>query len=273
MPVVSTPAMAQSIATGGVRLSAPDLSNMKTVFVAGANGSLIDFIHVGSDDTSARDLQFWICSPNSTAATGLLTSNGTNVSNADTVTIGSRTYTFQSTLTNVDGNVKIGGSAALSLTNLFNAINLGGGVPGTDYALATTPHSQVNATGLTATTIHITSAAVGTSGNSIGTTKSATTLTWSASTLLGGLAANNYGFLLATVSIPANSGFTNSVSLVSVLDSARLGASSAPTGLQILDPNGNKLLRLGSGEILQVKALTTITAAKSIYVRVSGGNL
>lgn len=57
----------------------------------------------------------------------------TNFSDADTVTIGQRTYTFQSALTQADGNVLIGASLAASLANLMHAINDAGGTAGTDY--------------------------------------------------------------------------------------------------------------------------------------------
>lgn len=273
MPVTSTPAFAQSIIADGVRIFPYDYTNIKTVFCSGANGALIDFIHVGSSDTSSKDLQFWITSQNDEFARGTLTSNGTNVSNNDTVTIGTKTYTFQTTLTNVDGNVKIGSTAALSLTNLINAITGNLGVPGTDYALSMTEHPTVTAASVSSNVVQIIANTPGTAANSIETTKVAATLTWGASTLTGGADNVLIDYLLATVSIPANSGFTSGVGLVSVLDNARLGYTSAPTGLQILDPNGNKLLRLKANECLRVKALTAVTSGKIIWVRVSGGSL
>jgi hypothetical protein len=51
-------------------------------------------------------------------------------------------YTFQTVLTNVDGNVFIGATAALSRTNLVNAINLEG-IPGTEYAALMTVNPDV----------------------------------------------------------------------------------------------------------------------------------
>jgi hypothetical protein len=69
---------------------------------------------------------------------GILTL-GANPSNTNTVTIGSKVYTFQTTLTNVDGNVLIGATDIESVENLTNAINLGSGA-GTTYAAATTAH-------------------------------------------------------------------------------------------------------------------------------------
>jgi hypothetical protein len=87
-------------------------------------------------------------------------------------------------------------------------------------------------------------------------------------TTLGGV-----DYLLCTITIPGNSGFTNSAGIQSILDNARFGSTAAPLGLQILDPNGNKLLRLAAGEVLKAKCLTTVTAAKAIYIRASGADL
>ncbi len=120
-------------------------------------------------------------------ATGTLTGDSTNVTNGDTVTIGSKVYTFQSTLTNVDGHVKIGGSAAATLTNLFRAINASGGTPGTDYAAATVANTQVVATNPTGTTVVVTALAAGTAYNSVATTEASTHLSWGAATLTGGV--------------------------------------------------------------------------------------
>ena len=143
MPVTSTPAFSQGINVGVSKIVTADTTTLKTVFTAGANGSLIDSILVSSDDTSSRDLQIW------------------------------------TTISSVD-------------------------------------------------------------------------------------------YLLATISIPANAGFTSGASIISILDHVRFGST---TGLQILDPNGNKLLRLKAGEILKVKVLITVTAAKTIYIRASGADL
>jgi hypothetical protein len=274
MPVTATPAFAQGISVGVVKLVTNDTTTLRTILTAGANGSLIDSIIVSSDDSSARDMQFFTTFPSDISAQNTLTSNGTNVSNNDTVTIGSKVYTFQTTLTNVDGNVKIGASATLSMTNLCNAINLGAGVVGTDYATAMTANTQVTATNPTTTTVYLRAITAGTAGNSIASTESAVTLSFPTTTLTGGSVGTNIDYLLCTISIPANSGFTNNISLVSILDHLRFGSNTtAPLGLMVGDPNGNKLFRLKAGEILKCKMLTTITTAKSIYIRASGADL
>lgn len=105
----------------------------------------------------------------------------------ETVTIGGKVYTWQTVLTNVDGNVKIGATAALSLVNLKNAINLGAGVPGTDYALAMTQHPTVTAVLTSALIMTATATAKGTAGNAIATTETSTNYAWGAATMAGGL--------------------------------------------------------------------------------------
>jgi hypothetical protein len=59
------------------------------------------------------------------AAAGTLTSDNTNVSNNETVTIGSTVYTFKTTLTGAANEVLIGANADASLTNLVALINSG----------------------------------------------------------------------------------------------------------------------------------------------------
>lgn len=83
-------------------------------------------------------------SPALAAMSDLLSfTDGANVEDGDTVTIGTKVYTFQATLTNVDGHVHIGTNVSESLINLRNAINNTGGSPGTDYATATVANSDV----------------------------------------------------------------------------------------------------------------------------------
>ncbi len=118
------------------------------------------------------------------AASGVLTSSA-NFSNGETVTIGGKVYTFETSLTNVDGHVKIAATEALSITNLVNAINLGAGVPGTDYAAATTINPNVTAVGA-AHTVTVTANTAGAAGNAITTTETSATAAWGAATLASG---------------------------------------------------------------------------------------
>jgi hypothetical protein len=67
-----------------------------------------------------------------------------NVSDGDTVTLGTVTYTFQNTLTNVAGHVQIGATDGDSMHNLEAAVMAGAG-SGTAYAAATTANPDVDA--------------------------------------------------------------------------------------------------------------------------------
>lgn len=124
-------------------------------------------------------------------ASGTLTNNGTNVTAADTVTIGPVTYTWQTSLTAGTANqvhVLRGASNTASMTNLFHAINSTGGTPGTDYnTTGTGAHPSVVATNPSGTTVVVTALAFGTGGNSIATTKLSTVSSWGAATLAGGV--------------------------------------------------------------------------------------
>ena len=130
-------------------------------------------------------------------ASGTLTSTAIP-NDGDTVTIGTpslgtgypKTYTFQTTLTDVDGNVAIGGSQAQAMENLRRAINLDG-VAGTNYATSMTAHPDVSAID-TATTVVATAKlpnSLTNGGNEITTTETSSVMSWGGSTLTG---ANNH---------------------------------------------------------------------------------
>lgn len=123
-----------------------------------------------------------------TQATAVLTSDTTNVSNGDTVTVGSKVYTFQTALTNVDGNVLIGANAAASLANLAAAATLGAG-SGTTYAAATTANTAISNAVATSTTVTFTASETtqpGTKGNSLASTETSTHLSFGGATFSGG---------------------------------------------------------------------------------------
>ena len=138
---------------------------------------------------------------NGTAATGTLTLTA-NAGNGETVTIDGKVYTFQTTLTDADGNVKIGASASASLDNLIDAINLGTGA-GTDYATSMTLHQTVTALAGAGDTMDVTAIQKDASGNSIATTETLANGSWGNATLTGG--ANGTGLNLAVFDYPWNS--------------------------------------------------------------------
>ncbi|KKM25868.1 hypothetical protein LCGC14_1590630 [marine sediment metagenome] len=117
-------------------------------------------------------------------ATGILTLTGQPLNN-ETVTIGTKAYTFQDSLTDVDGNVKIGADASESLDNLIAAIDLGAG-SGSKYAASMTAHPDVDAAAGAGDTMDVTAEIPGDEGNSINSTQTLTNGTWGAATLEGG---------------------------------------------------------------------------------------
>lgn len=118
-------------------------------------------------------------------ATGLLTLTGQPL-DTETVVINGKTYTFQTVLTNVDGNVLIGVDAADSLRNLIAAVNLEDGA-GTKYAALTTWNGDVSARSQSALVMQAVSQLGGLSGNALTTTETLTNGAWGAGTLSGGL--------------------------------------------------------------------------------------
>lgn len=145
-------------------------------------------------------------------AIATLTTTG-NFSDTETVTLGTKTYTFQTVLTNVDGNVLIGATASDSLDNLVSAVNLTTGA-GTTYAMATTANSSVGAETGSGAARTFYALVGGIAGNSLASTTTAALATFGGATFAGGVAA---AAKTATVTSPATVGGA---------DAARISAAS-----------------------------------------------
>lgn len=72
-------------------------------------------------------------------------------------------------------------------------------------------------------------------------------------------------YLLTTVSVPANSGFTNSAPAIDLLRSSQIPSMQ-------YDMAGNRVLPVKGTFILQVAVLTTITSGKFVNVVATGGD-
>lgn len=129
-----------------------------------------------------------------TAASVVLTSSGT-VSNNETVVIGSKTYTFKTTLTPADGEVLVGATAAASLSNLAQAVNLQGSI-GSAYASNMTLNANVRSTTLTATTLKFEAKTLGYAGNAIASTETCANWAFATATLTGGHDSPAYQVLI-----------------------------------------------------------------------------
>jgi len=123
------------------------------------------------------------------AGTGTLSLNS-QVSNNDTVTTGTHTYTFKTVLTPLADEVLIGALATDSLDNLISAINNapGGAGSGTLWAAATTANGFVTAVAGAGDTMDVTAIIPGTQGNLIATTDTLTDVAsvWTNGALLTG---------------------------------------------------------------------------------------
>lgn len=166
-----------------------------------------------------------------TLGTGVFTTAGADVSNGDTAVVGNRTYTFKTALTGVkasstmtnatsfsDGElmtidgvqytwrttlgiaqneIAIGGSVAVSLDNMKQAINQGDTLwpsaptnegRGTNWSTQTLRHPTVTATTNTNTTQVVQANLFGTQPNTYITTETAANGAWTGTTLAGGTA-------------------------------------------------------------------------------------
>lgn len=103
--------------------------------------------------------------------------------NGETITIGTKVYTFRTTLTPLEGEVLRGASAAAALDNLKSAINHTG-TPDVDYKCAAA-HTQVSATTNTDTTQVVESLKPGTVGHYT-TTDTCGSGSWGAAAMAGG---------------------------------------------------------------------------------------
>jgi hypothetical protein len=136
-------------------------------------------------------------------ASGVLTSSS-NYGTSDTVTIGTRVYSFVASPA-VDGDVKIGGTEAASILNLVHAINGSGGTPGTDYVV-TAPDPNVTAVAASHTaTVTARSTLNAATANAVATTASMTTGNgaWGSATLTGGVDSENKVSSLAELMVAA----------------------------------------------------------------------
>lgn len=119
------------------------------------------------------------------AAYGTITTNGTNPSDGDQLTIGSKTFRFKNTLAS-EGDIHIGASALITLRNLMQAINQSG-VPNYDYKVGGLNPEVKALPSLNGNVLTLIAWTPGTAGNSLGLSQPVgTTFTVSGATMTGG---------------------------------------------------------------------------------------
>lgn len=156
-------------------------------------------------------------------ARGILSAAG-NAANLDVVRIDTVYYKF--TTGSVDAGtplgtaanpwlVAVGISAAVSLDNLFNAIN-DTGIAGTAYSTALTAHLTVRGASVTANALNVRSATFGTTGNAYVTTETGANLSWGGGTLANGGSPGIISVPMPGDFAPVSVGFINSYVIIVV---------------------------------------------------------
>lgn len=133
-------------------------------------------------------------------ATSTLTSNGTNPTAGEIVTINTTVYTFKATPLNAY-EVKIGADAEATLANLKKAINATASDYGVAYGVGTIVNPDVVATTLTSTTMKVWARTIGITPNTYATTDNSATLSWADTTLGGGTGTSDAGVTTAGATI------------------------------------------------------------------------
>jgi len=128
------------------------VAGARAVSVVGRNIEIDDTVVADIYDMGSTGLQLIWLAPTAARAHTVVSTDAVDVTssgeltltgqpaNTNTCTIGTKVYTFQTVLTNVDGNVKIGADAEGTIDNLVAAVNLAAGA-GTNYAALMTANA------------------------------------------------------------------------------------------------------------------------------------
>jgi len=151
-----------------------------------ASGTAGNGLTVSAVATTPATTSWTVATP---TTTGGLDLNG-KAQAADTVTVGTQTYTFVAAINNANANqVLVGNTETQSLANLASAVN-GTSGSGTTYSSSTAKNASASAYAAQ-DSIVFTALTPGTGGNSLGSTTSSTTDNTFASTTFSGGNVNN----------------------------------------------------------------------------------
>jgi hypothetical protein len=199
-PVIANPL----VTVGTVTASTVPVTASTTVYPASnyAGGNQVQTsVAVGTAETwTGAFLSGGVNSPSEVPvapvqASATITNNGTNVSDADTVTVNGQAYRFKTTMA-AAYDVQIGTTNLLSMANLALAINATG-VAGTNYYTGTLALPNIGAS-LSASSLVVTVTAItpGTAGNAYTLAKSSTNTSVSGAVFTGGVNALTYQIVL-----------------------------------------------------------------------------
>lgn len=137
--------------------------------------------------SGAKGNDFWDLSVTEVAAAGVLTFAADPV-DTDEIYIGNAVYVFKDSPSSA-GEVDVGATRAISVSNLIAAINLTG-TAGTTYGAATVKNPFVTAALTSASVVTVTAIVPGVQANGIRTSTSEVDMTFAATTLAGGTGAS-----------------------------------------------------------------------------------
>lgn len=145
-------------------------------------------------------------------STMTLTSDATNVSDGETVTLNSTVYRFKTTPAQAY-DVTIGASASATLDNLKAAVN-GTGTNGVEYYIGTLAHTTIIATTKTATTIVFRARTLGV--NAYATTETSAHLSFAGATMTGGVVDSASTFTIGDNTYTAVLTLSDTIGITSV---------------------------------------------------------
>jgi len=119
---------------------------------------------------------------NAVASSLVLTSDNTDVADADTVTIGTTVYTFKDTLAAAYDVQRDGTTADTTMGNLIAAIDASG-TEGVEYFAGTLEHPDAEAGALSTHAFTVTAKVSGVAGNAIATAEDSGHLSWAGDAL------------------------------------------------------------------------------------------
>lgn len=191
---VTTPKLASELDFSGVDMSGVNVetatpvnavasSKLLTIGTNPIEGALVTIAAVG--------YKFRVVLGAGVAASKVLTSDNTELTDGDTVTVGSIVYRFKDTPAQAYDVKRHGTTADTTMGNLIKAINASGVGDGTDYFAGTLIHPTVSAGTLSAHAFTATAKSLGFAGNSIAIAENSTHLSWAggATALSGGIDA------------------------------------------------------------------------------------
>jgi hypothetical protein len=114
---------------------------------------------------------------NAVAASGVLTTDDTELTDGDTVTIGNVTYRFKDTMAQINDVKRDGTTADTTLANLVAAIN-GSGTSGVEWFAGTVANPDFTSSTVSAHAITVTANVKGVAGNAFAKTESSSHLDW-----------------------------------------------------------------------------------------------